>query len=323
MTVLLDDGEHDPPTYFNIIESFKRISEQSQPGDVVFIQFSGHGSRLIGSRNSDQVETYDEVIIPCDYEESGPIRDTLIFKTLLAPMRFGVTATILIDSCDTGMMLDLPYAWSTRSDSRGALTSMTQNEDFSFVRFLKVVKTLYESSIFAQLGNRVDELIENQPEPSGTKSAIGRSTHRTDVGEDNNISLNVNESVIAVESFPGQQLDMCCAPSKLSQLGQADSQDLQQDPANTSFMDRLADCALGHEFDDESRVFNEGYVGRHSERERGRPSKNERSQSERSGSRSRRSKSKGRRRSKSRDRRRSCSRGRGGPQRRLSTHSRS
>jgi hypothetical protein len=34
-------------------------------------------------------------------------------------------------------------------------TQLTMNEDFSFVRFLKVVKTLYESSTFTQLGKTV------------------------------------------------------------------------------------------------------------------------------------------------------------------------
>ena len=46
------------------------------------------------------------------------IRDTLIYKILLAPMRYGVTVTMLIDTCDTGMVLDLPYEWTTKSDRR-------------------------------------------------------------------------------------------------------------------------------------------------------------------------------------------------------------
>ena len=118
MTVLLDDGERKPPTFLNIIEAFKSLSEQSQPGDVVFVQFSGHGGRVLDAPQGTEAESYDEVIVPCDYETAGLIRDTLIFKTLLAPMRFGVTVTIVIDSCDNGMVLELPYAWSTRNDKR-------------------------------------------------------------------------------------------------------------------------------------------------------------------------------------------------------------
>mmetsp|Transcript_18335 Transcript_18335/g.42252 ORF Transcript_18335/g.42252 Transcript_18335/m.42252 type:complete len:665 (-) Transcript_18335:160-2154(-) len=163
MTVLLDDNEHKPPTFMNIVEAFKSISEQSQPGDVVFIQFSGHGGRILDSPINNNVESYDEILAPSDYSVSGVIRDTLIFKTLLAPMRYGVTVTILIDSCDTGMMLDLPYVWSTRIDKSDSVAKMKQSEDFSFVRFLRVVKTLYESSTFTQLGKTVGSALGQQP----------------------------------------------------------------------------------------------------------------------------------------------------------------
>merc|ERR1711865_933469 len=100
---------------------------------------------------------------PTDCEMSGIIRDTLIFKTLLAPMRYGVHVTIIIDCCDTGMVLDLPYSWSTRADRIDAVAKMTQSDDFSIVRFLKVIKTLYESCTFTQLGKTVGTALGMQP----------------------------------------------------------------------------------------------------------------------------------------------------------------
>jgi len=163
MTILLDDEEHKSPTFINIVEAFKSLSEQSQPGDSVFIQFSGHGGRILDSPINNNVESYDEIIAPSDYTTTGIIRDTLIFKTLLAPMRYGVSVTIIIDCCDTGMMIDLPYSWSTRSDRPDSVAKMKQSEDFSFVRFLKVVKTLYESSTFTQIGRTVGTALGQQP----------------------------------------------------------------------------------------------------------------------------------------------------------------
>jgi hypothetical protein len=120
MTVLLDDGEHKPPTFLNIIDAFKSLSEESQPGDTVFVQFSGHGGRVLDSQQAkdSENESYDEVIVPCDYETYGLIRDTLIFKTLLAPMRFGVTLTLLIDCCDNGMVAELPYSFSPKNEKK-------------------------------------------------------------------------------------------------------------------------------------------------------------------------------------------------------------
>lgn len=124
MTVLLDEENHTPPTFVNIIEAFKTLSEEAQPGDAVFVQFSGHGGRVLDAAVDSEAESYDEVIAPYDYTQKGLIRDTLIFKTLLAPMRYGVTVTIMIDTCDTGMVLELPYAWSTKSDKRDSVAKV-------------------------------------------------------------------------------------------------------------------------------------------------------------------------------------------------------
>lgn len=115
MTILLDDEDHKFPTFLNIVEAFKVLSEESQPGDAVFVQFSGHGGRVLDAPDDSEAQSYDEVIVPCDYKVSGLIRDTLIFKTLLAPMRYGVTVTVMVDCCDTGMVVELPYSWSTKS----------------------------------------------------------------------------------------------------------------------------------------------------------------------------------------------------------------
>ena len=120
MTILMDDEEYEPPTFLNIVEAFKALSEESQPGDAVFVHFSGHGGRVFDApTDASQTEgtSYDEVIAPWDYKSSGLIQDTLIFKTLLAPMRYGVTVTIIIDCCDTGMVLDMPYSWSSNRET--------------------------------------------------------------------------------------------------------------------------------------------------------------------------------------------------------------
>jgi Caspase domain len=126
MTVLLDEDNHTPPTYHNIIDSFKQLSEQAQPGDAVFVQFSGHGGRVLDAVVDAQVESYDEIIVPMDYEDHGVIRDTLIFKTLLAPMRYGVTLTVMIDCCDTGMVMELPYSWTTRGDKKDSIAKVSR-----------------------------------------------------------------------------------------------------------------------------------------------------------------------------------------------------
>lgn len=131
MTILLDDENYTPPTFMNIIEAFKKLSEDAQPGDAVFVQFSGHGGRVLDANGDAEAESYDEIVVPSDYLQKGLIRDTLIFKTLLAPMRYGVTVTIVIDCCDTGMVLELPYCWSSKSKDSNAKVRST----FCFWKF--------------------------------------------------------------------------------------------------------------------------------------------------------------------------------------------
>lgn len=41
MLVLMDDGRNHPPSKRNIEDAFKRVTEYSQAGDVVFIHYSG------------------------------------------------------------------------------------------------------------------------------------------------------------------------------------------------------------------------------------------------------------------------------------------
>lgn len=162
MTVLMDDNVHRHPTFANITDAFKKLAQESQPGDALFVLFSGHGCRVLDSPIDSEAESYDEALIPSDYDEAGIIRDTLVFKTLLAPMRKGVTMTCILDSCHTGVMVDLPYLWTTKGDKGEMAPKMTLNNDFSFVRFLKVVKTLYESSVFTKLGKGIGSELSKQ-----------------------------------------------------------------------------------------------------------------------------------------------------------------
>ena len=41
ITILLDDGEHEPPTKENIINAYKKIVAEAQPGDSLFCHYSG------------------------------------------------------------------------------------------------------------------------------------------------------------------------------------------------------------------------------------------------------------------------------------------
>mmetsp|Transcript_26800 Transcript_26800/g.37790 ORF Transcript_26800/g.37790 Transcript_26800/m.37790 type:complete len:589 (-) Transcript_26800:208-1974(-) len=254
MTVLLDDDDHKHPTHMNITEALKSLSEQSQPGDAVFVQFSGHGGRILDSCDESEAESYDEVIVPSDFKTCGMIRDTLIFKTLLAPMRSGVTVTILIDCCDTGMMMDLPYSWTTKTDRVDALAKMSLNDDFSFVRFLKVVKTLYESSIFTQLGNTVGSALT---QPLAVNSRDDSEYKDYDGSRDDNVTTATDkddETQIVTADGP------FCFGLRQPKPVEREDKHAGGDTVDTrtlattttrgqSFLEQLVNCTMGHNGD--------------------------------------------------------------------------
>ena len=244
MTVLLDDGQHQPPTHKNIVEAFKALSEQAQPGDAVFVQFVGHGGRVLDASFGMEENPYDELIVPSDYKESGYIRDTLIFKTLLAPMRKGVTVTMMIDACDTGAILNLPYVWSTREDD-GATNQMDVDGDFSFVRFLKVVKSLYESSTFTQLGKTVGTVLNDNVYDEG-ESSDDDDDNESDGGG----SLETVDEEEEKKSGPGvlsRAFAACVSPSDDTAALKKELKDYDPSKDKPSYFEKVVTCTFNQE----------------------------------------------------------------------------
>jgi hypothetical protein len=102
MLILMDDGKHHPPTRRNIEDGMIRLTRYSQPGDVCFISFSGHGGNtedlvstrskqhkspirmhishqlrhlLFQQQDGDESDGWDETLIPVDFRTEGHIVD--------------------------------------------------------------------------------------------------------------------------------------------------------------------------------------------------------------------------------------------------------
>jgi hypothetical protein len=88
MLILMDDGKHQPPTRKNIEEGFCLLTKYSQPGDVVFVSYSGHGGRtedLDGDEDDGYDETYvarclDEMVVVPE-RVSLMLRRTIVVQT--------------------------------------------------------------------------------------------------------------------------------------------------------------------------------------------------------------------------------------------------
>ncbi|CAB9525619.1 Metacaspase-1B [Seminavis robusta] len=113
ITVMKDDDIHTDPTKRNILAAFTKLCRLTKRGDVVFIQFSGHGGRTGNNL----------YICPSDYKR-GPVMDEVILRDLIKALPGGVYTTMLVDCCYSGTVGDLPYVLkSTRDGARQEIES--------------------------------------------------------------------------------------------------------------------------------------------------------------------------------------------------------
>jgi hypothetical protein len=67
ITVLIDtDRSYTQPTGKNIRSAILKLVRSAQPGDVLFVHYSGHGTRLPAEIGEDDDTGYDECIVPTD-----------------------------------------------------------------------------------------------------------------------------------------------------------------------------------------------------------------------------------------------------------------
>lgn len=102
----------DDTTYDNIIKTFESfLIKQTDPGDIVYFHFSGHGSQVEDDEKhgknqkvGDELDGADESLVPSDYvtqdDGSKNIRDDDIEK-LLAQLS-GRHVTVTVDACYSG-----------------------------------------------------------------------------------------------------------------------------------------------------------------------------------------------------------------------------
>jgi hypothetical protein len=94
-----------PPTYENIVNAFKTITDTANPGDIVYIHYSGHGGRVktIFPELKTGENQYDEGLVPMDVGDRGRYLRDVEMATLLKRMADkGLVVTVVFDSCHSG-----------------------------------------------------------------------------------------------------------------------------------------------------------------------------------------------------------------------------
>lgn len=92
------------PTRDNIIKLFEKLISDATAGDLVFIQYSGHGTRVKTSYSNLKGEAgFDEAIVPLDIQRNGQYLLDIELAVLLDRMvQKGLIVTIVLDCCHSG-----------------------------------------------------------------------------------------------------------------------------------------------------------------------------------------------------------------------------
>jgi len=151
MTVLMDDGKHHDPTKKNIMTALTTLVKRTQPGDAVFVHYSGHGGS-VPDASGDEEDGMDETLIPVDYQSAGQIIDDDLYATLVCGMPAGVTMTCLMDCCHSGTIMDLPYTFV----ADGKTTEMKADKSFNFGKVGAFLKDVMERSGIRDVNDLMD-----------------------------------------------------------------------------------------------------------------------------------------------------------------------
>ncbi|KAJ3054581.1 Ca(2+)-dependent cysteine protease [Rhizophlyctis rosea] len=112
--LIMTDDQQDAtriPTRENILNGFRWLVSNAQPGDAFFLHYSGHGSQE-KDVHGDEAEGLDETIVPVDYQRAGQIHDDDINSILVHPLPQGSRLTAIFDCCHSGSVMDLPYTYT-------------------------------------------------------------------------------------------------------------------------------------------------------------------------------------------------------------------
>ncbi len=96
-----------------ILDGIQKLINTSQPGDVVFFYYAGHGSQVKNSKSYDGTG-WDQTIVPADLWD---IRNKELSKLFNQLLDKGVTLTLIFDSCHSGAIArgnSLPVTFKER-----------------------------------------------------------------------------------------------------------------------------------------------------------------------------------------------------------------
>ncbi|XP_021715011.1 metacaspase-5-like [Chenopodium quinoa] len=132
ITILIDtDRSYTEPTGKNIRRALQNLVRSAEPGDYLFVHYSGHGTRLPAETGEHDDTGFDECIVPSDM---NLITDE-DFKELVCQVPDGCRITIVSDSCHSGGLIS--GAKEQIGESTQSNQGHSSSSGFSLSGFLK------------------------------------------------------------------------------------------------------------------------------------------------------------------------------------------
>jgi len=119
--IMLRDDISNPatmPTKQNILSALNNLIKDSANCTEIWIHYSGHGAR-VQDKNGDESSGYDSVLVPVDYNTTGFIVDDDLYKII---NKSKCKTIILVDSCNSGTVIDLPWSFNYMNPSKYSLS---------------------------------------------------------------------------------------------------------------------------------------------------------------------------------------------------------
>lgn len=96
----------------NIERTLIKFVKERKKNDVLWLQYSGHGTQITGGTNTEEADNTDEAIVPAGWDgrsAAGLISDDWFNKHVVHAIPEFVETNIMFDCCHSGTMMDLPY----------------------------------------------------------------------------------------------------------------------------------------------------------------------------------------------------------------------
>jgi hypothetical protein len=125
---LITDNTSIKPTKAAILASMNWLVAGLQPGQHVFLHYSGHGG-LVRDTNGDEVSGLDSTLYAIDGGKIEQITDDDIRAALVAKIPAGSKCFVVFDCCHSGSAVDLRYTWQAPSQE-----VLTYTEDQKYAK---------------------------------------------------------------------------------------------------------------------------------------------------------------------------------------------